>query len=181
LNIIVLRAIILALFSAFFLTYAAMEVIMISTRRFAARTESRIKPSVIVLLMPPYSRKVAGIRRILNPAPPRLARDEFRYFIDSLGQQHFNFRQQVWLNVSVEMAFTHVYSTALNTLAVNLLTIATRKRDYPAAVGRTSRGAISLAPAFCRECLLSAPPHAWALPISTIRAWLKTNRKRGRI
>jgi hypothetical protein len=104
----------------------------------------------------------------------RLQNDEFRYFIDRQGRQHFNFRQRVWLDPSVQMACTGVYSLALKTLAVNLLTMSTCKRDYRAAVGLTSRRVVMLAPAFSRECLLSAPDQAWALPKASIKAWLES-------
>jgi predicted anti-sigma-YlaC factor YlaD len=100
--------------------------------------------------------------------------DEFRYFLDRQGRQHFNFRQRVWLDSSVQMAYTRVYSIALKTLAVNLLTLVTPKRDYQAAVGLTSRRAVSLAPSFIRECLAGAPDEAWALPRTTIEAWLES-------
>jgi hypothetical protein len=102
----------------------------------------------------------------------RYVHDEFRYFIDRQGRQHFNFRQQVWLDASVQMAYTSVYSVALKTLAVNLLTLVTRKRDYQAAVGLTSRRVVALAASFSRECLLGAPNEAWALPKASIKAWL---------
>jgi hypothetical protein len=98
--------------------------------------------------------------------------DEFRFFIDRQGRQHFNFRQRVWLDASVQMAYTRVDTVALNTLAVNLLTLVTRKRDYRAAVGSTSRRVVLLAPSFSRECLLGAPDDAWALPKTAIKAWL---------
>jgi hypothetical protein len=99
---------------------------------------------------------------------------EFRYFIDRQGRQHFNFRQRVWLDASVQMAYTRVYSVALKTLAVNVLTMTTRKRDYQVAVGFTSRRVVLLAPSFIRECLLDAPDGAWALPKSSIKAWLES-------
>lgn len=102
----------------------------------------------------------------------RYVHDEFRYFIDRQGRQHFNFRQQVWLDTTVQMAHTSVYSVALKTLAVNLLTLVTRKRDYQAAVGLTSRRVVALAASFSRECLLGAPNEAWALPKASIKAWL---------
>jgi hypothetical protein len=114
-----------------------------------------------------------GHRRTSNrQGQSRYVHDEFRYFIDRQGRQHFNFRQQVWLDASVQMAYTSVYSVALKTLAVNLLTLVTRKRDYQAAVGLTSRRVVALAASFSRECLLGAPNQAWALPKASIKAWL---------
>jgi hypothetical protein len=106
--------------------------------------------------------------------------DEFRFFVDRHGRQHFNFRQQIWLDSSVQMAFTRVYSTALKTLAVNLLTLVTEERDCRVAIGRTSRRVLSLAPVFSRQCLMGAPDAAWALPKSTIESWLQSQRRRRR-
>jgi hypothetical protein len=105
---------------------------------------------------------------------PSRPNDEFRYFIDRQGRQHFNFRQCVWLDASVQMAYTRANSIALKTLAVNLLTLVTRKRDYHAAVGLTSRRVVMLARSFSRECLLGAPDAGWALPRASIRAWLQS-------
>ena len=99
---------------------------------------------------------------------------EFRYFVDRQGRQHFNFRQRVWLDVSVQMAYTRVYSVALKTLAVNLLMLVTPKRNYQAAARLTSRQAMLLAPSFIRDCLSGAPDEAWALPRTTIEAWLES-------
>lgn len=121
----------------------------------------------------PDARRRARSRSSAQRGP---SHDEFRYFLDHQGRQHFNFRQRVWLDASVQMACTSAYSTALATLAVNLLTYATRARDYRAAVGLTSRRALALAPAFSRECLLSAPDQAWVLSKSAIRAWLDSHR-----
>ncbi len=120
------------------------------------------------------SRPIAHSGQAVRRRPPR---DEFRYFLDHQGRQHFNFTQRVWLDASVQMACTRVYSTALATLAVNLLTYATRARDCQAAVGFTSRRALALAPAFSRECLLSAPDQAWVLSKAAIRAWLDSHRR----
>lgn len=106
---------------------------------------------------------------------PRVRDYEYRYFIDRQGRQHFNFRQRVWLNASVQMAYTRVYSVALKTLAVNLLVLA----DYRTAARLTPRKAGLLAPSFIRECLVGAPDAAWALPSTTIEAWLES-RLRGR-
>jgi hypothetical protein len=94
---------------------------------------------------------------------------EYRFFIDQRGRQHFNFRQTIWLDASVDMAFTRVYSVALKTLAANLLALALEK---------PGRRAVLLAPAFSRECLMGAPDKAWALPKSTIEAWLASQRRR---
>ena len=105
---------------------------------------------------------------------------DLSYYVDRDGRQHFNFAQCVWLDVSVPMAWTPVYTTALRTLAVNLLTLVLQKRDYRAAVGLTARRALALAPAFCEECLLPAPQRAWVLPRQAVRAWVASKtRSRG--
>jgi hypothetical protein len=105
---------------------------------------------------------------------------EFRFFLDRDGRQHFNFKQQIWLDSSVPMAYTRVYSTALKTLAVNLLTLVTDKRNCRIAIGLTSRKVLLLAPSFSRQCLLGAPDTAWALPRSTIESWLEAQARRRR-
>jgi hypothetical protein len=96
---------------------------------------------------------------------------EYTFFLDHRGRQHFNFRQAVWLDPGVDMAFTRVYSVALKTLAVNLLTL---------ALEQPGRRAELLAPAFARECLMGAPDRAWALPKSTIEAWFESRQRRAR-
>jgi hypothetical protein len=98
--------------------------------------------------------------------------------MDRRGKQHFNFKQEIWIEATVQMAHANVYSTALKTLAVNLLTLTINKRDYRVVVGITSRTAISLAPSFCRQCLMGAPGKAWALPKATIEDWLESKRRR---
>lgn len=99
----------------------------------------------------------------------------FRYFVDSTGRQHFNFVQQIWLLPQVEMAVTPVLTIALETLAVNLLTLVSRRRDAPAAVGITSRRVLRLAPRFCRECLLTAHPDGWVIPRAIVQAWIASH------
>jgi len=104
--------------------------------------------------------------------------EEFRFHIDQHGRQHFNFKQEIWLDAAVQMAHTRVYSTALKTLAVNLLTLTINRRDFRAAVGKTSRAAISLAPSFSRQCLIDAPDRAWIMPRATIEAWVHSKKRR---
>jgi hypothetical protein len=96
---------------------------------------------------------------------------EYRFFLDQRGRQHFDFEQTIWLDNTVGMAFTRVYSTALKTLAANLLALALHK---------SPRAAIELAPAFSRECLMGAPDQAWVLPKSTIEAWFESRQRRTR-
>jgi hypothetical protein len=150
-------------------------------RRSRSLDRSIVTPTVLID-SPPQARKGARSIRIDRRRPSSrralsncvVQNDEFRYFVDRQGRQHFNFRQKVWLDASVQMAYTRVYSVALKTLAVNLLTLVTRKRDLQAAVGNTSRRVVLLAPSFSRECLLGAPDEAWALPKTTIKAWLES-------
>lgn len=110
--------------------------------------------------------------------------EQLRYFVDRNGRQHFNFRQRVWLDPAVPMAYTRVPSIALTTLAVNLLAQALRQRaarlkrgsrperDSLLAIGQSTRCALTLARQFSEECLLGAPDEGWVMPRATIRAWL---------
>jgi hypothetical protein len=105
-------------------------------------------------------------------SPPRRRKQrelEFRFFVDQRGRQHFNFRQKIWLDASVQIAFTSVYSIALKTLAANLLTL---------AIDKPGRNAVLLATAFSRECLMGAPDKAWALPKASIESWLESKQRR---
>ncbi|HEY6451466.1 MAG TPA: hypothetical protein VIX87_02585 [Steroidobacteraceae bacterium] len=97
--------------------------------------------------------------------------------MDARGRQHFNFRQRIWLHPSVDMAVTPVMTVALETLAINLLTRLTRKRDCFAAVGLTSRRMLRLAPRFCAECLLGGQPGGWVMPRAALRAWLSSHAR----
>jgi hypothetical protein len=150
------------------------------------RDQSVVVPAVLIDA-PARSRKESQSNQFERRRPARrqqqsepfLSDYEFRYFIDRQGRQHFNFRQRVWLDASVQMAYTRVYSVALKTLAVNLLMMVMAKRNYHAAARLTPRQAGLLAPSFVRECLLGAPDEAWALPRTTIEAWLES-RLRGR-
>ena len=105
------------------------------------------------------------------------ASDDFLFYEDSLGRQHFNFAQRIWLDPSVPMAVTPVMTLELETLAINLLTPLTRDRDYPAAVGVTSKRVMRLAHRFCAECLLSADAADLVMPRSAIRAWLASRAR----
>jgi hypothetical protein len=102
---------------------------------------------------------------------------KFRYFVDSTGRQHFNFVQQIWLRPQIEMAVTPVLTVALETLAVNLLTEVTRRRDYTVAIGQTSRRVMQLAPRFCHECLLTAQADGWVIPRASVRSWLAAHSR----
>ncbi len=141
----------------------------------ARRTHTVVSPAVAI------EPSGSHVRRILCRADTSLARRSersppadcrFRYFVDATGRQHFNFVQQVWLRPQVEMAVTAVMTLALETLAVNLLTQVTRRRDQSAAVGLTSKAALQLAPRFCRECLLTAQANGWVIPRASVRSWL---------
>jgi len=127
------------------------------------------------------SRRCARIARAADPArnaralaaPP----EDICFHIDRDGRQHFNFKQQIWLDPAVPMACTRVHSTALTTLAINLLTLVLRRRDYHAAIGTVSRRAVVLAREFSDDCLLRAPGQAWVMPRSAIRAWVDSRRR----
>ncbi len=128
----------------------------------------------------PRSRERA--RRSLAGAPrrstrARIAGGDVCFYVDSQGRQHFNFPQRVWLYPSVPMAVTPIMSIELETLAINLLTPLTRERDYPAAVGVTSKRVRRLASRFCAECLLTAQSQAWVMQRSTISAWLASRTR----
>jgi hypothetical protein len=120
----------------------------------------------------PRSRKSA--RRPLPGAPrrsarPLNARGDVWFYVDPQGCQHFSFPQRVWLHPSVPMAVTPGMSIELETLAINLLTPLTRRRDYPAAVGVTSKRVSRLASRFGAEGLLTAQSPAGAMQRSTPR------------
>ena len=114
------------------------------------------------------------VSRVERPARPDAS---FRYYVDANGRQHFNFVQQIWLRAQVEMAMTSVPTLALETLAVNLLTLATRERDCVALVGVTSRRALQSAQRFCAEILLSAGASGWVMPRAVVRTWLATRSR----
>jgi hypothetical protein len=118
-------------------------------------------------------KRVRGAGRMPQTVPRSY---EFRYFVDRRGCQHFNFRQSVWLDPAIQMACTPIQTTALETLAVNLLTLVIRGRDCRTPIGYTSQRVIDLVPHFCAECLLASPPNAWVLPRATIKAWVDSHR-----
>ena len=169
-------------------SHATMNSIHSAMMRMSRKRDQSVVVPAVLIDAPARSRKesrsnqIEGRRRAREQEQSKSClRDyEFRYFIDRQGRQHFNFRQRVWLDASVQMAYTRVYSVALKTLAVNLLMMAMAKRDCHAATRLTARQAGLLAPSFVRECLLDAPDEAWALPRTTIEAWLES-RLRGRL
>jgi hypothetical protein len=103
---------------------------------------------------------------------------DFRLFVDRLGNQHFNFAQEVWLDGTVAMAQTSIYSVALKTLGLNLLTLTIGEGTVRAARGTTNHTALAFAAAFSKECLLCAPQKAWILPKSTIQSWLASKKRK---
>jgi hypothetical protein len=168
-------AIIIACYNQYLnLTNAKMTNVICSAviRDSRKRDHSVVAPTVMIDA-PARSRKGSHRSARREEQQTRLRDHEFRYFLDRQGRQHFNFRQRIWLDASVQMAYTRVYSVALKTLAVNLLMRVTPKRDCHAA-RLTSRQAVLMAPSFIRECLLGAPDEAWALPRTTIEAWLQS-------
>ena len=106
------------------------------------------------------------------------AHTEFRYHVDRAGRQHFNFAQRVWLRRSVRMACTRAHSTALATLAANLLAMVLEECERSAARKASRRRAIGLARQFAEDCLLTAPEDGWVMPRDAIEAWIRT-RSRG--
>jgi hypothetical protein len=164
-----------------------MNAIHSAVMRMSRKRDHSVVVPAVLIDAPARSRKESRSNQIDRRRPARrqeqsrpcLSDYDFRYFIDRQGRQHFNFRQRVWLDASVQMAYTRVYSVALKTLAVNLLMMVMAKRDHHAAARLTPRQAGLLAPAFVRECLSGAPDEAWALPRATIEAWLES-RLRGR-
>ena len=112
----------------------------------------------------------ATVRRVLS------ASGDFRYYVDTRGFQHFNFQQRIWQNPLVQMAVTPVMTTALETLALNLLTYIARESGYRTRLGITSKRMVRLARRFCSECLLTASPEGWVIPRSAIEAWLASQQ-----
>jgi hypothetical protein len=113
----------------------------------------------------------------LQSAGALKACDDFRYYVDSRGCQHFNFEQKLWRYPSVQMAVTPVMTVALETLALNLLAHITGTCGDGARLGVTSKGLIGLARRFCEQCLLTACPAGWVIPRSTIEAWLTSQQR----
>ncbi len=114
--------------------------------------------------------------RVVRARRP-VAQVEFRYSLDRHGTQHFNFEQHVWIEQSVAMAFTPVCTTALETLAINLLALAAQpERTRPHRRSDPSR-LIPMVQDFCEQCLLNAPQEGWVLPRPAIRAWMHARRR----
>jgi hypothetical protein len=112
----------------------------------------------------------------------RAVNSQLRCIVDSNGRQHFNFAQRVWLRPAIPMAYTKVPSTAMTTLAANLLTLALEERgehsESSLEAALAARYALALARQFSRECLLNAPDEGWVIPRAAIRAWLATRLPR---
>ena len=111
------------------------------------------------------------------PARDGATPQEFRYCLDRRGTQHFNFAQCVWIERSVAMAFTPVRTTALETLAINLLALAAQPQDARAPRGCNRTRLLPLARDFCEQCLLGAPQEGWVLPRPAIQAWMHARRR----
>jgi hypothetical protein len=105
---------------------------------------------------------------------------EYCYRLDGDGRQHFNFEQRVWLRRQVPMAVTPVLTVALETLAVNLLSLAVLGREGHASIDVTSTQGLRLARLFCEQCLLTANADGWVMPRASVRAWIAAQRRRGR-
>jgi hypothetical protein len=98
--------------------------------------------------------------------------------LDRQGTQHFNFEQRVWIKRTVAMAFTPVRTTALETLAINLLTLAAQSGNLRPEWRCSLTSLIPMVQDFCEQCLLSAPQEGWVLPRPAIRAWMHARRRR---
>jgi hypothetical protein len=151
----------------------------LSRKNSVVLSGSIVVPSVRIDVFTAATRR--STRRTREAARQRVFRSlprtyEFRYFVDRRGCQHFNFPQTIWLNPRIQMAYTPIQTTALETLAINLLTLAIRGRDCRAPIGYTSKRAMDLVPRFCAECLLASPRNAWVLPRATIKAWADSHR-----
>lgn len=107
----------------------------------------------------------------------KAARDEFRFTLDRHGTQHFNFEQRIWLHRSVPMAFTPVRTTALETLALNLLALSATSDDTRNVRGCEREVLIPMARSFCKQCLLGAPLEGWVLPRPVIQEWMHAQRQ----
>lgn len=103
-------------------------------------------------------------------------RNAFRFRLDRDGLQHFNFKQYLWLNESVRMGFTQAPSTALTTLALNMLFLAATTGSSGSLRSRGQRRRQhSLARQFAHECLLTAPPMGWIIPREVVLAWVRAH------
>ena len=99
----------------------------------------------------------------------------FRFRLDRNGFQHFNFRQHLWVNASVRMAFTQAPSTALTTLALNILSLAATAE--PSGLAQAGlRRQLRLARKFAQECLLTAPATRWIIRREVVLTWVITQR-----
>jgi hypothetical protein len=111
------------------------------------------------------------------PAAARARPREFRFCLDRHGAQHFNFEQCLWIERSVAMAFTPVRTTALETLAINLLALAAPPGDARPARDCARARLLPMAREFCEQCLLGAPQAGWVLPRPVIRAWMHARQR----
>lgn len=117
-------------------------------------------------------------RRSRTPrARVRAPQDEFRYCMDRHGTQHFNFEQRVWIERSVGMAVTPVRTTALETLAINLLALAMQPGGVRPQRRTNPTRLIPMVQDFCEQCLLGAPQEGWVLPRMVIQAWMDARRR----
>lgn len=115
--------------------------------------------------------------RLLDDAGGKRQPSELRCRVDQRGRQHFNFRQHLWIDPAVPMACTRGHSTALLTLAVNLLLLgmAERRARLESEPAVTARLAIGLARRFVDECLLDCPEMGWVMPREAIGAWVSSH------
>jgi hypothetical protein len=132
-------------------------------RGSATKLGSVVAPSVRINHVTSSRRKPPQCETPPIPTPRTLsANRHFRYYMDSRGFQNFNFQQRM--------------TTALETLALNLLTYIARESGYRTRLGITSKRMVRLARRFCSECLLTASPEGWVIPRSAIEAWLASQQ-----
>ena len=116
---------------------------------------------------------------VRSPVDGHVFLNEYCYRLDADGRQHFNFSQRIWLRPRLAMAMTPVFTLALETLAVNLLALATRERDSRAPLDVASSNGLRLARMFCEQCLLTADAEGWVMPRTTVRSWVGAHSRRG--
>lgn len=124
----------------------------------------------------PHRQRSGSVARTRQRRGGHSGNEPLLCIVDSRGRQHFNFQQRIWLHPGIPMAYTKVPSTAMTTLAANLLALALRERgersEARLEAALAARSALALARQFSTECLLQAPDAGWVIPRAAIRAWL---------
>jgi hypothetical protein len=89
------------------------------------------------------------------------------------GAPCFNFPQTVWLSPKLRMDWSVRLTPAVQTLAVNVLTLWTVEQDLAACFGRTNRRAVAAADRFAGAFLLTMPDSGGCLPRELIMRWIR--------